>query len=122
MLEQKDEAGANMRVHFTRYRAKVTQSFEERKENMERELKRLAVVQTGKILAILYAFIGVIMIPFILIGALANPRGIATMVPMIVMVVLYPVMGFVGGIIMAALYNLVAKWVGGLRFTVEDVQ
>ncbi len=111
-----------MRVHFTRYRAKVTQSFEERKENMERELKRLAVVQTGKILAILYAFIGVIMIPFILIGALANPRGIATMVPMIVMVVLYPVMGFVGGIIMAALYNLVAKWVGGLRFTVEDVQ
>ncbi len=89
---------------------------------MERELKRLGVVQTGKILGILYAFIGVIMIPIMLIVALVSPRGIAAAVPMIVMIILYPVMGFVGGIIMAALYNLVAKWVGGLRFTVEDVQ
>lgn len=89
---------------------------------MERELKRLGVVQTGKILAILYAFIGLIMIPFILLGTLANSKGFITILPMIVMIILYPVMGFVGGIIMAALYNLVAKWVGGLRFTLEDVQ
>lgn len=62
------------------------------------------------------------MIPFILIGAIASRGNMAAMLPMIVMVVLYPVMGFVGGIIMAALYNVVAKWVGGLRFTVEEVQ
>ena len=89
---------------------------------MERELKRIAVLQTGKILAILYAFIGAIMIPFMLIMALVSRGGITAMVPMISMLVLYPVMGFVGGIIMAALYNLVAKWVGGFRFTVEEVQ
>ena len=88
---------------------------------MERELERLAVLQMGKVLAILYGFIGVIMIPFALIGALANPKDLSLMVAMIVMVVLYPVMGFVSGIITAALYNLVAKWVGGLRFTVDEV-
>ncbi|MDC0936052.1 hypothetical protein OAS39_07180 [Pirellulales bacterium] len=89
---------------------------------MERELKSLDVVQTGKILAIFYAFLGVIMIPFVVIGALANQFDTAKVVPMILMLFFYPVMAFVSGIIMAALYNLVAKWFGGLRFSIEDVQ
>ena len=29
-------------------------------------------------------------------------------------------MGFVMGVLMAALYNLVARWTGGLEFTVSD--
>jgi hypothetical protein len=93
---------------------------------MERELKSVAVVQTGKILGILYGLMGglmgVLMIPFMLIGAIAEPKSIIAMLPMFFMLMFYPVMGFVGGIIMAALYNLVSKWVGGLRFTVADVQ
>jgi len=39
---------------------------------------------------------------------------------MLVMVMLYPLFGFIGGIILAALYNLAAKWVGGIRFTMEQ--
>ena len=35
--------------------------------------------------------------------------------------VFYGVMGFVFGVIGAAIYNLVAKWTGGIEFTVEDV-
>lgn len=89
---------------------------------MERELKRIAVVQAGKVLAILYAFIGAIIIPFMLIMALVSRGGIKAMVPMLVMLVLYPVLGFIGGIILAALYNRVARWIGGFRFTVENVQ
>ena len=34
--------------------------------------------------------------------------------------IIYAVGGFVGGIIAAALYNLVAKWTGGLEFEVTD--
>jgi hypothetical protein len=29
-------------------------------------------------------------------------------------------MGFVLGVLMAAIYNLVARWTGGLEFTVSD--
>jgi hypothetical protein len=90
---------------------------------MIRELKRFSVLQTGKILGAVYRIFGVIMIPFILIGAILNPGGIGEMMPLIVMAVLYPIIGFISGIFAAAAYNnVVAKWVGGLRFTVEDVE
>ena len=91
---------------------------------MEKELKRIAVLQTGKMLAILYGFLGLLMLPFMLIVCLVSvanqgAEGLLMMAPMAIMIVFYPIMGFVGGILLAALYNLVAKWVGGLRFTVE---
>ena len=34
--------------------------------------------------------------------------------------ILYGVMGFIGGIISAAVYNLIAAWTGGLEFTLSD--
>jgi hypothetical protein len=36
--------------------------------------------------------------------------------------VIYAVLGFIGGVIMAFMYNLVAKWTGGVEFTTEEVQ
>jgi hypothetical protein len=91
---------------------------------MEKEVKRIAVLQAGKVLAILYAFMGLIMIPFMLLmmipALMHGPEGLIAMIPMLAMVIAYPVMGFLGGIIGAAIYNLVAKWVGGFRFTVAD--
>lgn len=85
---------------------------------MKRRITRLSVLQTGKLLAILYAFMSVIMLPFMLIGMSKSPGGGF----MLLMLLLYPIMGFVGGIIMAALYNLASKWIGGLEVTVEDVE
>lgn len=35
--------------------------------------------------------------------------------------IIYAVVGLVGGIIAAAIYNLVARWTGGLEFEVGDV-
>ena len=87
---------------------------------MQTEVKRLAVLQTGKVLAVLYGFMTVIMVPFILIGMAVGPKGAAGAIPMLVIVILYPLLAFIGGIILAALYNLAAKWVGGIRFTVEQ--
>ena len=37
----------------------------------------------------------------------------------ILMPVIYGVMGFIGGIIGAAVYNLVASWIGGIELEVE---
>ena len=38
------------------------------------------------------------------------------------MPVVYAVIGFFGGIIMGALYNLVSKWMGGLEVQVEEIE
>jgi len=86
---------------------------------MQMELKRLAVLRTGKVLAVLYAFIMVLVLPFMLMGLAGSSKGSPADKFMLVLVVLYPLLGFIGGIVLAALYNLAAKWVGGLRFTFE---
>ena len=86
---------------------------------MNRRIVRLGVLQTGKLLAVLYAFVSVITLPFLLIGLALSPREV---VPMLIMVILYPLMGFIGGVLMAALYNVAARWVGGLEVTVEAIE
>jgi hypothetical protein len=94
----------------------------------KRKIKRIAPLQAGKILAILYGIMGLIFAPFFLImsavsahlpaqqrvGMMALGAGFAVAMP-----VMYAVMGFVGGILGAAIYNLVAKWVGGIEVEVE---
>ena len=83
---------------------------------MVTRIKRFSILQTGKLLAVLYACFSVILLPFFLIGLAANPKGTA---PMLVLIILYPIMGFIGGIIGAAIYNLAARFVGGFEMTLE---
>lgn len=87
---------------------------------MKRRITRLAVLQTGKLLAVLYAFVSVLMLPFMLIALLAG--GGRAVAPMLGMLVLYPIMGFVGGILVAAIYNLAARCVGGLEVSVDAIE
>lgn len=102
---------------------------------MKRRIKRISPLQAGKMLGALYACMGLIFLPFFalagLVGALApaqqnaaNPPGALIAGIMfgfgIFMPVLYGIMGFVGGIIMAALYNLFARWIGGIEVEVEE--
>jgi hypothetical protein len=61
-----------------------------------------------------------VILPFLLIAMLFG--GAKAIAPMLVMVVLYPILGFIGGVIMAALYNLASKWIGGLEVTVESAE
>ena len=102
---------------------------------MTRRLTRIAPLQTGKIAGILYGLLSLLFIPFFLIAAMAglffentNTSSGATglmaggMVLMaLVLPVMYAAMGFIGGVICAAVYNLIARWVGGIEFEVEDV-
>lgn len=82
---------------------------------MKVEVKRLGVLQTGKVLAALYGFFTIILIPFAIIAALGRGGS-----GMICVIFLYPIMGFVGGIVMAAVYNLIAKHIsGGFRVELE---
>jgi hypothetical protein len=79
------------------------------------ELKRVGVLSCGKVIGILYVFVGLIAgILFALIGVLSAAIGAAASgsnEPLVG----YGILGFIGGIVGAALYNLVAKFVGGIE-------
>jgi hypothetical protein len=94
---------------------------------MNKQLTYIAPLKAGIILALLYAFLSIIVVPFLLIAAVFSTRsgsaapaflsvGFAILLP-----ILYATVGFIGGVIVAALYNLVAKWTGGLEFSVRDM-
>jgi hypothetical protein len=94
-------------------------------------LRSVGVLSMGKILGILHAFIGLLAgLFFALISALGvaipqqnaagggNPMAFMLaggLIMAVILPVVYGVMGFVSGIIMAALYNFVANIFGGLE-------
>jgi hypothetical protein len=93
---------------------------------MKKQLTYIAPLRAGIVLAVLYGILGLIFVPFFLLAAIFGSRAGAPVAfggafLAIFFPVLYAIAGFVGGIIAAALYNLVAKWTGGLEFEVRDV-
>ena len=93
---------------------------------MRKQLTYIAPVRAGIVLAVLYGILSLIVVPFFLVAALLGGKsgspapaifgvGLAVMLP-----VIYAVIGFVGGVISAAIYNLIAKWTGGFEFEVRD--
>jgi len=94
----------------------------------KRVVKRIAPLQFGKILAILYGAMGLLALPFFFIGMLiasqmpAPQRGIFAFIGVgmaIAMPVFYACMGFIVGVVGAAIYNVIAQWVGGIEVEVE---
>jgi hypothetical protein len=93
-----------------------------------RTVKRIAPLQLGKMLAVLYGIMGLLFMPLFLIMSAfsshmpAGQRG--GMMPFgagfaIAMPIMYAAMGFVFGALGALIYNVVAKWVGGIEVEVE---
>ena len=88
---------------------------------MKKRIKRIAPVQLGKLLAVMYTLFSVIFVPFMLIVSLATPEGKGPgLILCIVLLIIYIVMGFLGGIVGAFIYNLSAKWVGGIKIEFEE--
>lgn len=93
-----------------------------------RRLKRVAPLQLGKMLGLLYGAMGLLFAPIFLlfsataaqlpaeqrVGLLAVGGGFALLAP-----VFYGAMGFVTGTLGALLYNVAAKWIGGIEVEVE---
>ncbi len=90
----------------------------------EVELKRIGVLSTGVLFGAMYAIIGLIagiIISIIAIGASSQfgQAGFGGFLfgagAVIALPIFYGIMGFIGGILMAAIYNLVAKYTGGIE-------
>lgn len=91
-------------------------------------VKSVGVLSAAKIMGMIYACIGLIFVPFfLLIGVMSSMAGqdklpfagIFSVGFALVMPVFYGVMGFIGGAIGALLYNLFARWVGGIELQLE---
>ena len=92
---------------------------------MKVQLKRLGILRTGTVLAAFYGVLMLLVVPFMLIAIMADPDHDTAPIPLMIWILMmYPVLGFIGGIIMAAVYNLVARATGGLilEMDVEPVQ
>lgn len=99
---------------------------------MKKRLANINPLKLGITLAIIYGVMSLIIaVPLFLIMTLvgaANARTGAQALPaifsgvfVIFLPVIYAVLGFIGGVIAAFIYNLVAKWTGGIEFTTEEV-
>jgi hypothetical protein len=88
---------------------------------MAQRIRRFGVGQTAKVLGVLYALMGVVLMPIFLIAARFSPSesglssGFALALP-----VIYGLGGFVGTAIGCFIYNFVAGMVGGIEIEVDD--
>lgn len=97
-------------------------------------LRRIEPMSLAKVMALVYGFIGLIagaiFALFSLVGAgigaamshAGDDSGMGALLgglfgvgAIIFLPLFYAVFGFIGGLIMAAVFNLVSRWVGGLQ-------
>ena len=93
-----------------------------------RIIKSVGVFSVAKVMGAMYGLLGLIFIPIFLLvgmagsmaGGRSNPFGaLGGLMLGILAPVCYGVMGFVLGAISAFLYNLMAKWLGGIEVEVQ---
>ena len=96
-------------------------------------VKRIGVMSSAKLSGMLYALIGLIIGAFVsLVAVLGVAFGVSSESPfgalgglifgvaaVIALPILYGVIGFIAGLLMAALYNLVARIAGGLEIELQ---
>ena len=126
-------AGSWKKVQLAPHRPPLREtSPNQSKDPLKKRLSHIDPLQTGKIRGAFYALISLIIVPFVLLGSLAATAvpegsdgmaffgigiGFALFLP-----VIYGVLGFILGLIASLIYNLLAKWIGGLEFELEDVR
>jgi len=87
---------------------------------MRRRVTRIAVGQAAKVCALLYAILGLIVAPFFVFVAMTSPvetgfgPGFALALPIV-----YGVFGYIMTALMCAMYNIVARQVGGIEVEVS---
>jgi len=89
---------------------------------MKKQLIRISILQSSKIMTALYALMGflytLIGIPMILWGG--KPLKIVGIIYLF-MPIIMSVIGFVFFVIFGAIYNRLAKWLGGIEVEVKDI-
>lgn len=89
---------------------------------MAKRIRRFNVGQTAKVLGVLYALLGLVLVPIFLIAARYTPGGASfgTASIVVALPLAYGLVGFVFTAIACLLYNLVAGWVGGIEIETDE--
>jgi hypothetical protein len=83
-------------------------------------IRRFEPFSTAKVAGVIYAIFGLIFAPIFILASMFAPDeagvgiGLAVAIPII-----YGIIGFIGTLIAAAIYNLVAGWVGGIEVELD---
>ena len=85
---------------------------------MRYRISRIAVHQTALVLAVFYGVIALVAMPFIYLGSRAGvtpfPGYLAVVIPPV-----YALFGYIFGALACWIYNVVARWVGGVELVME---
>jgi hypothetical protein len=89
---------------------------------MKKQLIRISILQSSKIMTAMYVLMGFIYtligIPIIVFG---SPQMKIMGVVYLLMPVIMGIFGFVFFVIFAAIYNLLASWLGGVEVEIKNV-
>jgi hypothetical protein len=92
------------------------------------KIRSVGVLSSAKMSCVIYGCLGLLFIPFALIAGLAGLAsgqkggmlgGIGLFAIAILAPFFYAALGFVSGAITALVYNLAAKWMGGIEIQLE---
>ncbi len=89
---------------------------------MKKQLIRISILQSSKVLTALYVLMGFIYtlvgIPMIIFGGeKLQFMGIIYLL----MPIFLGLLGFIFFVIFAAVYNLLARWLGGVEFEIKNI-
>ena len=98
---------------------------------MKKRLTNVNPLKLGITLAVIYGIMSLVfMVPIFLVMSLVGaasartgPQALPVIfsgVFVIFLPIIYAVLGFIGGVIAAFIYNMVAKWTGGIEFITEE--
>ena len=90
---------------------------------MKKQILNISPVQTAKVVAILYFVISLPIIILMILFLSVMPGSKAPAIgAMLALPFIYLVVGFLFTLFGAWVYNLVAKWVGGIEFTTSETE
>jgi hypothetical protein len=90
---------------------------------MKKQITRISPLQTSKVLAAMYFLISLPMVLIMLVPLLfADPKPAFFSGFMLALPFLYAIFGFIFTLIGAWLYNVVAKYLGGIEYTTTQGQ
>jgi hypothetical protein len=89
---------------------------------MKKQLSRISILQSSKITTALYVLMGFIYTAIgIAILVFGGEKLKVIAIIYILMPIVMGILGFIFFVIFAAIYNLLAKWLGGIEVEVKDI-
>jgi hypothetical protein len=90
-----------------------------RRKTMKKRISHISPLQAGIVEGALMGIMTLIFVPFFLIATLLGHGGFGVIF-VIFIPLIYAVVGFIAGVIAAFVYNLIAKFTGGIEITLTD--